>query len=113
MPLLFSYGTLQEVAVQMTLFGRRLEAHPDELVGFELSTLRIRDPEFTYPNGDAEYKVVTRSRRAESRVRGVVLEVTDADLAVADQYEPAEYRRVSAQLASGREVWVYVDARDP
>jgi hypothetical protein len=43
MPLLFSYGTLQQEAVQITTFGRRLRGHPDVLVNFELSTLKIED----------------------------------------------------------------------
>jgi hypothetical protein len=49
--------------------------------------------------------------RDDSRVRGTVLEVTDAELASADRYEPAGYVRVSAMLASGRPTWVYADAR--
>ena len=31
MPLLFSYGTLRDGAVQQSIFGRRLESSPDEL----------------------------------------------------------------------------------
>ena len=45
MPLLFSYGTLQQEAVQISTFGRRLRGEPDELVGFEQSMFRIEDPE--------------------------------------------------------------------
>jgi len=37
MALLFSYGTLQQEAVQMSTFGRLLDGQPDELVGFEQS----------------------------------------------------------------------------
>ena len=44
MPRLFSYGTLQEERVQLSTFGRRLEGHRDELVGFERSTVKITDP---------------------------------------------------------------------
>ena len=32
-------------------------------------------------------------------------------IADADRYEPAPYRRVAAALASGRQAWVYADAR--
>ena len=46
MPLLFSYGTLQQEAVQLSTFGRLLHGHPDQLVGFEQSLLKIDDPEF-------------------------------------------------------------------
>jgi hypothetical protein len=37
MPLLFSYGTLQEEKVQLSTFGRRLGGQRDELLGFEPS----------------------------------------------------------------------------
>jgi hypothetical protein len=37
MPLLFSYGTLQQEDVQWSTFGRLLEGQRDELPGFERS----------------------------------------------------------------------------
>ena len=49
--------------------------------------------------------------RNDSRVRGTVFEVSEGELAEADRYEPAGYKRVSAMLASGKEAWVYADAR--
>ena len=48
----------------------------------------------------------------ENHVPGMMLEVTDAELASVDAYEAAfSYKRVAAMLASGRQAWVYVDAR--
>jgi hypothetical protein len=44
-------------------------------------------------------------------VPGTVFEITDSELAMADKYEVKAYRRVSARLASGRDAWVYVEAR--
>jgi hypothetical protein len=41
----------------------------------------------------------------------MVFELSDAELASADAYEPAGYTRISATLASGRRAWVYADAR--
>lgn len=41
----------------------------------------------------------------------MVFEVTDAELASADEYEaPFSYKRVAVVLASGRQAWVYVHA---
>ena len=77
MPLLFSYGTLQQEAVQLATFGRLLRGSPDELVGFEEG----------------------------------VREVTDAELADADRYEPEGWTRMAAPLASGRQAWVFGEAR--
>jgi gamma-glutamylcyclotransferase (GGCT)/AIG2-like uncharacterized protein YtfP len=111
MPLLFSYGTLQQEAVQLSTFGRRLRGHPDQLVGFEQAFFRIEDPAFVAASGKADHAIVRFTGRDESRVSGMVLEVTDDELVRADQYEPAGYTRVLATLASGKRAWVYADAR--
>ena len=111
MPLLFSYGTLQLEAVQMSTFGRLLQGQPDELVGFELSLLRIEDPLFVAASGKAHHAIVKFNGRDDSRVRGMVFEVSESELAKADGYEPAGYRRISTVLASGKQAWVYADAR--
>jgi len=99
MALLFSYGTLQQENVQMSTFGRLLQGQSDELPGFEPSLVR-------------HHANVTFNGRHDSRVSGTVFEVTDAELAAADQYEQAAgYKRIAATLASGKKAWVYVDAR--
>ena len=110
MPLLFSYGTLQEEAVQLSTFGRRLVGQPDQLVGFEQSLLRIEDPEFVSTSGKALHAIVRFNGRDDSRVTGTVFEVSDGELADADAYEPDGYQRVSTVLASGKAAWVYADA---
>lgn len=111
MPLLFSYGTLQQPAVQMSVFGRPLDGKPDELVGFEQSVVEIHDPDAGAEGGTARHAIVRFTGRSESRVRGTVFEVSERELTSADVYEPAEYCRVSTTLASGAEAWVYADAR--
>jgi hypothetical protein len=111
MPLLFSYGTLQQEGVQMATFGRLLHGEPDELVGFEQALLKIEDPEFVATSGKAYHAIVKFNGRDDSRVNGTAFEVSDAELAKADQYEPAGYKRISAKLASGKQAWVYADAR--
>jgi len=111
MPFLFSYGTLQQEAVQQSTFGRLLRGHADELVGFEQSLLRIEDPAFVAASGKADHAVVKFNGRSDSRVRGMVFEVTADELIEADQYEPVGYKRISTVLASGKQAWVYADAR--
>jgi gamma-glutamylcyclotransferase (GGCT)/AIG2-like uncharacterized protein YtfP len=111
MPLLFSYGTLQDEDVQRSTFGRSLNAQPDVLPGFALSTFHIDDPVFVARSGKADHAIVQFNGREESRVAGMVLEMTETELAQADAYEPAGYRRVSTTLASGKVAWVYADAR--
>jgi hypothetical protein len=110
MPLLFSYGTLQQESVQLSTFGRVLRGYPDALVGFELSTMKIEDPAFVATSGKSQHAIVTFTGKDDSQVIGMVFEVTDTELAGADAYEPAGYERVMGTLASGKEAWVYARA---
>jgi hypothetical protein len=41
----------------------------------------------------------------------MVFELSDGELAHADQYEPAGYKRILATLQSGKKAWLYADAR--
>jgi hypothetical protein len=112
MPLLFSYGTLQDDKVQLATFGRLLDGHKDDLPGFERVAVRIDDPKVIAATGRADHASVTFNGKGESRVSGTVFEITDDELALADRYEDlANYKRISAPLASGKTVWLYVDGR--
>jgi hypothetical protein len=110
MPLLFSYGTLQQENVQLKTFGRPLAGEKDELLGFEQSWLRIEDPQVVATSGKTHHPILKFNGRRASRIAGTVFEITDAELADADRYEVAAYKRVEASLASGKKAWVYVDA---
>src|SRR5215813_4594110 len=110
MPLLFSYGTLQQEAVQLSTFGRHLRGYPDALVGFEQTVLTIEDPAFVATSGKADHAIVKFTGRNDRRVNGMVFEVTESELTRADAYEPAGYTRIVATLASGKQAWVYADA---
>lgn len=111
MPLLFSYGTLQREDVQRATFGRRLEGWPDELPGHAAASVRIEDPRVAARIGMTHHANLTFNGDEASRVAGMVLEVTEAELAAADEYEAtASYRRKAVTLASGRQAWVYVHA---
>ena len=111
MPLLFSYGTLQDARVQLATFGRLLAGQEDHLVGYEQSLIPIEDADVVATSGKTHHPIVKFTGRDESRVRGTVFEITEAELLQADTYEVDAYRRVSAILASGKQAWVYVDAR--
>lgn len=109
MPLLFSYGTLQQDEVQLSTFGRLLQGEPDELPLFEPSVVRIEDPQIVATTGNTHHANATYNGRDESRVKGTVFEITDAELAAADDYERlAAYKRIAARLVSGKEAWLYV-----
>jgi gamma-glutamylcyclotransferase (GGCT)/AIG2-like uncharacterized protein YtfP len=110
MPMLFSYGTLQDADVQRATFGRLLHGRPDELIGFEPSQVRIDDPQLAAAVGRTHHANVVVGRH-DGRVPGSVFDVSEAELALADEYErPASYERIIVALASGIEAWVYVHA---
>jgi Gamma-glutamyl cyclotransferase, AIG2-like len=114
MPLLFSYGSLQETDVQLSTFGRLLAGHTDELLRCEPSLVPIDDPDVAARLGKTHHANVTFNTDDASRVPGVVFEVTDAELAKVDDYEAAfSYERVTATLASGRDAFVYVHTPAP
>src|SRR5579871_1271755 len=81
MSLLFSYGTLQWEDVQLSTFGRLLPGQRDELVGFEPSFVKIDDPRAVAAMGKAHHTNVTFNGRDDSRVRGLVFEISEAELA--------------------------------
>ena len=111
MPLLFSYGTLQQEDVQLATLGRRLEGHRDEIVGFEPSQVRIEDPAIAARLGKTHHNNVTATGNTSSRVAGTVFEVTDEEIARIDGYERVfSYVRLTAPLASGRACWLYAHA---
>ena len=109
MPLLFSYGTLRDPAVQLRVFGRTLPGTADHLLGFAQTSFEVRHPAFVAVNG-SRHAIVQHTGRDEDRTPGTVFELTDRELAMGDAYEPAGYRRVAVRFASGREGWVYADA---
>ena len=104
---LFSYGTLQKAEVQLATFGRTFAGQPDTLVGYILKTIQIRDGDFARKNG-AQQRNLHFTGIDSDTVEGTVLRVTKNELALADTYEPAEYRRVLVKLNSGLDAWVYL-----
>ena len=109
--LLFSYGTLQLESVQRATFGRVLEGTRDELVGFRMGQLEIRDAAVVAASGKTHHPIVRATDNATDRVPGTVYRVSAAELAQADAYEVDDYVRVRVTLASGTSAWVYSAAR--
>lgn len=111
---LFSYGTLQLEAVQLSTFGRRLAGQADQLPGYRLDLLEIKDPAVVATSGQTHHPVLVRSADGDvpgSPIPGTVFAITPAELAQADAYEVADYQRTRVTLVSGRQAWVYVEAR--
>ena len=104
---LFAYGTLQTEAVQLSLFGRRLEGKEDALVGYRLMIIRIQDQEFVAASGSGDHRNLQLTGNPSDLVSGTAFAVTRSELERADTYEPDGYSRTLVQLRSGLKAWVY------
>jgi hypothetical protein len=107
--LLFSYGTLQDSAVQMANFGRLLSGRADSLPGYTLLPIAIDDPTVVALSGKSQHTIAKRTD-ADDEVIGMVFEITAEELVAADRYEVADYTRVLVTLKSSVNAWVYVAA---
>lgn len=105
----FSYGTLSQPPVQQATFGRLLEGVPDCLPGYALEWLKVTDPEIIALSGSDMHPAVRRTDNPEDVVAGMRFEITQAELAATDDYEPEGYVRLWERLESGAQAWVYVD----
>lgn len=94
----------------MASFGRLLKGRPDALVGWRQEMVEITDPDVLAKSGQALHPIVTPGRKDDT-VTGMVFEITAEELAAADRYEVADYRRIKASLKSGVTAWVYVGVR--
>jgi hypothetical protein len=113
MPLLFSYGTLRDPAVQKANFGRELAGRDDRILGFRLDLIEITDPAVVALSGETHHPILIASGDPADAVDGAALELSDDELLKADEYEVDDYRRVEATLASGETAWVYIGAQPP
>lgn len=107
---LFSYGTLQTEAVQLSTFGRKLDGTKDALNGYRLKIIRIDDEDFAAASGTADHRNLEFTGDLTDSVEGTVFKVTETELEQSDAYEPAGYKRVLVQSRSGLDVWVYLQS---
>jgi gamma-glutamylcyclotransferase (GGCT)/AIG2-like uncharacterized protein YtfP len=107
--LLFSYGTLRQREVQLSTFGRELGGADDAIVGYRLDWVIITDPHVVATSGSDRHPIL-KLGTAEDAVDGTVFEITEPELAAADEYEVDDYLRVQVPLRSGKQAWVYVFA---
>jgi len=108
--LLFSYGTLQDRAVQLANFGRELTGHADALPGYRETLVEIKDPQVVATSGKTHHPIVAPSGDPADEIAGSVFELTPDELLAADEYEVDDYARVLVRLKSGVDAWVYVSA---
>jgi hypothetical protein len=105
--ILFAYGTLQQQAVQLATFGRKLEGVEDALPGYRLRITRVDDEQFIEASGTADHRDLEFTGDLSDVVEGTAFTVTHAELQQADAYEPRGYTRKLVELRSGLNAWVY------
>jgi hypothetical protein len=106
--LIFSYGTLQDKAVQLATFGRELSGSADALPGYSTSLIAIRDPAVVERSGKTHHSIATRSTVVSDEVPGMVFKITPQELTAADRYEVSDYTREQVTLKSGLQAWAYI-----
>jgi gamma-glutamylcyclotransferase (GGCT)/AIG2-like uncharacterized protein YtfP len=107
---LFSYGTLQQENVQLETFGRKLQGSEDTLIGYQLSEVRIIDPQVVQTSGKEFHPILKYTGHSSDTVEGMVFAISAEELAQSDAYEVDAYQRVAAKLKSGIEAWIYAEA---
>ena len=105
---LFSYGTLQSERVQVELFGRIFKGSPDILREYKIAPARITDTQFLARGEQLMQHTLVFTNNKNDLVKGTLYEVSDAELLLADQYEPENYKRKKVELESGRSAWIYI-----
>jgi gamma-glutamyl AIG2-like cyclotransferase len=108
MPLLFSYGTLQQRDVQLATYGRLLQGEADAVLGYRLQPLAITDPDVVRLSGKAVHMIAYHTGDPADRITGLRFEISDDELLSSDRYEVDAYSREEVQLESGARAFVYV-----
>jgi hypothetical protein len=90
--------------------GAGLRGSTDSLPGFSTSLLPIRDPAVVATSGKTHHAIAVPSDNPSDEVPGIVFEITPQELAAAERYEVADYKRILVTLKSGTPAWAYVRA---
>lgn len=108
MEVIFSYGTLQDEAVQMKNFGRKLNGEQYTLQGFTIKMIPISNLEVVRISGKTHHPTLIKTHNTKDEVQGMTFEITKEELIQADSYEDADYERITVELSSGKKAWVYI-----
>ncbi|WP_291728643.1 gamma-glutamylcyclotransferase family protein, partial [Bernardetia sp.] len=98
---LFSYGTLQKEKVQLSSFGRILEGFEDMIVGYKLEQLEITSEEVLAKSEQKFHPIAIKTSNPNAKIEGMVYEISDEELALADSYEVSDYKRILVHSALG------------
>ncbi len=77
-------------------------------MGYKIQAIKIMDIAFLENGGDQHQNIAIKTNDQDDRIEGTVFEVSEAELVLADKYEPFNYKRVLVTLESGKSAWIYV-----
>lgn len=97
---LFTYGTLQQENIQLTVFSRTLSGFSDVLQGYKLSDEKVV----------GVYPVMHSSEDPSDIVLGRVFMCSNKEILEADKYEGPAYKRIKVVLNSGVSAWAYISS---
>lgn len=100
---LFAYGTLKDKDIQENIFGRSLSGTPDRLIGYVINHIEIEE-EF----GLEKYPIITATNNPDDIVTGIVYDISEEDVHLADTYEGLHYKRIEVTLESLQTAWAYI-----
>lgn len=84
-----------------------MKGEKDVLRGYKISAIEITDIDFLEKGGDQHQNIAINTNDQDDRIEGTVFEVSEAELVLADKYEPFDYKRVLVVLESGKSAWIY------
>ncbi|MBN1118075.1 MAG: gamma-glutamylcyclotransferase [Bacteroidales bacterium] len=97
----FVYGTLQDEKLRQQLTGRPIGISAfAELKEYGMSTV--------FDDGNS-YPIIYKTANMADNIRGQLIEVSEKELAILDEYEGSLYRRIKVELNSGEQAWAYVE----
>tara|TARA_R110000868_G_scaffold121097_6_gene321370 strand:- start:4359 stop:4679 length:321 start_codon:yes stop_codon:yes gene_type:complete len=99
---LFAYGTLKEKDIQENIFGRILNGVTETLMGYVVKEIQIEE-EF----GMETYPIIAPTQNNDDTIEGIVYDLTEKEIQLADTYEGGHYKRVEVQLQSKEIAWAY------
>ncbi|MDT0605857.1 gamma-glutamylcyclotransferase family protein [Croceitalea rosinachiae] len=95
---LFSYGSLQEEKVQLSVLERKLKGKFDTLIGYKKFEKKLMN----------KYPIIEKTNNSKDKVKGILYQVSNLDIYKIDLYESLAYSRTSVTLKSGTKAWVYI-----
>ena len=104
---LFSCGILQLPQVKESLLGKILDGKGEELPGYKVEKLKIKDQAVIEKSGTDMHPILVHTGEPVDAVGRMVFEITQAELEKADEYEVDDYKRTLADMRSGTRAWIY------